>query len=142
MSAPRGWQFFMHPGPTNIPHRVLQAMARPAVDFMGPAFVALRDRCLQRLKSVLKTQQGFAITYAATGHGAWDASIANLFSPGDKVLVPQTGYFAENWAKTATQYGLKVEMVATPERRVVDPEDVAEHLAAGAKSDIKTAMLV
>ncbi len=114
MTAPRGWQFFMHPGPTNIPHRVLQAMARPAVDFMGPAFVALRDRCLQRLKSVLKTQKGFAITYASTGHGAWDASIANLFSPGDKVLVPQTGYFAENWAKTATQYGLDVEMVATP----------------------------
>jgi len=46
MTVPRGWQFFMHPGPTNIPHRVLQAMARPAVDFMGPAFVALRDRCL------------------------------------------------------------------------------------------------
>ena len=142
MSVPRGWQFFMHPGPTNIPHRVLQAMARPAVDFMGPAFVALRDRCLQRLKRVLKTENGFAITYAATGHGAWDASIANLFSPGDKVLVPQTGYFAENWAKTATQYGLEVEMVPTPERRAVDPESVAKHLAADARGAIKAVMFV
>ena len=91
---------------------------------------------------MLKTQQGFAITYAATGHGAWDASIANLFSPGDKVLVPQTGYFAENWAKTATQYGLEVEMVATPERRAVDPEIVARHLAADAKGEIKAVMFV
>ena len=142
MTAPRGWQFFMHPGPTNIPHRVLQAMARPAVDFMGPEFVALRDRSLQRLKAVLKTQKGFAITYAATGHGAWDASVSNLFSPGDKVLVPQTGYFAENWAKTATQYGLDVELVATPERRAVDPEAVARHLAADAKGAIKAVMFV
>ena len=142
MPTPRGWQFFMHPGPTNIPHRVLQAMARPAVDFMGPDFVALRDRCLQRLKGVLKTQKGFAITYAASGHGAWDASIANLFSPGDKVLVPQTGYFAENWAKTASQYGLDVEMVAIPERRAVDPELVARHLAADAKGAIKAVMFV
>jgi len=142
MTAPRGWQFFMHPGPTNIPHRVLQAMARPAVDFMGPEFVALRDRCLQRLKGVLKTQKGFAITYAASGHGAWDASIANLFSPGDKVLVPQTGYFAENWAKTAGQYGLDVEMVAIPERHAVNPELVAKHLAADARGAIKAVMFV
>lgn len=142
MPTPRGWQFFMHPGPTNIPHRVLRAMARPAVDFMGPDFVALRDRCLQRLKGVLKTQRGFAITYAASGHGAWDASIANLFSRGDKVLVPQTGYFAENWAKTASQYGLEVEMVSIPERRAVDPELVARHLAADAKGAIKAVMFV
>ena len=101
----RGWQFFMHPGPTNIPHRVLQAMQRPAVDFTGPEFVALRDRGLERLKGVLKTKQGFVIAYAASGHGAWDASIANLFSPGDKVLVCQAGYFLENWSTTARSRG-------------------------------------
>ena len=132
MSVARGWQFFMHPGPTNIPQRVLQAMARPAVDFTGPEFVALRDRSLERLKGVLKTRQGFVIAYAASGHGAWDASIANLFSPGDKVLVCQAGYFSENWAATARQYGLEVEVVATPERRAVDPNAVAERLAADA----------
>ncbi len=142
MSVARGWQFFMHPGPTNIPHRVLQAMARPAVDFMGPEFVALRDRSLERVKAVLKTRQGFVISYAASGHGAWDASIANLFSPGDKVLVPQTGYFAENWANTARQYGLEVEMVAMPERRAVDPQALAARLAADTKGAIKAVMLV
>jgi alanine-glyoxylate transaminase/serine-glyoxylate transaminase/serine-pyruvate transaminase len=142
MSVARGWQFFMHPGPTNIPHRVLQAMARPAVDFTGPEFVALRDRSLERLKGVLKTRQGFVIAYAASGHGAWDASIANLFSPGDKVLVCQAGYFSENWAATARQYGLEVEVVATPERRAVDPNAVAERLAADKAHAIKAVLLV
>jgi alanine-glyoxylate transaminase/serine-glyoxylate transaminase/serine-pyruvate transaminase len=142
MSVARGWQFFMHPGPTNIPHRVLQAMQRPAVDFTGPEFVALRDRSLERLKGVLKTRQGFVIAYAASGHGAWDASIANLFSPGDKVLVCLAGYFSENWATTARQYGLEVEVVQTPERRAVDPEAVAEKLAADKGHAIKAVMIV
>jgi alanine-glyoxylate transaminase/serine-glyoxylate transaminase/serine-pyruvate transaminase len=142
MSVARGWQFFMHPGPTNIPLRVLQAMARPAIDFTGPEFVALRDRCLERLKGVLKTKQGFVITYAASGHGAWDASIANLFSPGDKVLVCQAGYFSENWATTARQYGLDVETVVAPDRRATDPNAVAERLAADKTHAIKAVMIV
>ena len=142
MSVPRGWQFFMHPGPTNIPHRVLLAMARPAVDFTGPEFVALRDRSLERMKSVLKTKQGFVITYAASGNGAWDASIANLFSPGDKVLVPQTGFFADRWSNTARAYGLEVDALPTTERRAVDPEAVGKHLAADTKHAIKAVMLI
>ncbi len=142
MSVARGWQFFMHPGPTNIPHRVLQAMQRPAVDFTGAEFVALRDRSLERLKGVLKTQKGFVIAYAASGHGAWDASIANLFSPGDKVLVCQAGYFSENWSVTARQYGLEVEAVAAKERRAIEPEAVAERLAADKKHAIKAVMIV
>jgi alanine-glyoxylate transaminase/serine-glyoxylate transaminase/serine-pyruvate transaminase len=142
MTVPRGWQFFMHPGPTNIPHRVLQAMQRPAIDFTGPEFVALRDRSLERMKPILKTKQGFVITYAASGNGAWDASIANLFSPGDKVLVPQTGFFADRWTNTAKAYGLEVEPVAIPERRAVDPEVVARHLAADTKHAIKAVLLI
>jgi len=137
----RGWQFFMHPGPTNIPHRVLQAMQRPAVDFTGAEFVALRDRSLERLKGVLKTKQGFVIAYAASGHGAWDASIANLFSPGDRVLVCQAGYFSENWAITARQYGVEVESVVTPERRAVNPDAVAERLAADKAHTIKAVLI-
>ena len=112
MVVPRGWQFFMHPGPTNVPHRVLQAMARPSVDFTGPEFVALRDRSLERLKAILKTKRGFAITYAASGNGAWDASIANLFSPGDKVLMCETGQFAGLWEAMATRLGLQPDVVA------------------------------
>ena len=142
MSVARGWQFFMHPGPTNIPHRVLQAMARPAVDFTAPEFVALRDRSLERMKGILKTRVGFVITYAASGNGAWDASIANLFSPGDKVLVPQTGFFADRWSNTARAYGLEVEALPTTERRAVDPEAVGRVLAADSKREIKAVMLI
>jgi alanine-glyoxylate transaminase/serine-glyoxylate transaminase/serine-pyruvate transaminase len=142
MNVARGWQFFMHPGPTNIPHRVLQAMARPAVDFTAPEFVALRDRSLERMKSILKTKKGFVITYAASGNGAWDASIANLFSPGDKVLIPQTGFFADRWSNTARAYGLDVIPIATPDRRAVDPEVVAKHLAADTAHAIKAVMLI
>ena len=142
MAPSRGWQFFMHPGPTNIPQRVLLAMARPTVDFTAPEFVALRDRSLQRLKAVLKTKEGFAITYAASGNGAWDASIANLFSPGDKVLVPQTGFFADRWSNTARAYGLEVEALPTTERRPVDPEAVGRALAADTRGQIKAVMLI
>lgn len=142
MTVPRGWQFFMHPGPTNIPLRVLQAMARPAIDFTAPEFVALRDRSLERMKGILKTREGFVITYAASGNGAWDASVANLFSPGDKVLVPQTGFFADRWAATSRAYGLEVELVPTTERMPVDPEAVAKALAADTKGAIKAVMLI
>ena len=132
----------MHPGPTNIPERVRAAMARPAVDFTGPEFVALRDRSLERMKAILKTKKGFVITYAASGNGAWDASIANVFSPGEKVLVPATGFFADRWATTASRYGLEVELVATPDRRAVDPEAVARHLAADTKHAIKAVLMI
>ena len=142
MTFARGWQFFMHPGPTNIPERVRLAMARPTVDFNGPEFVALRDRSLERLKGVLKTKKGFPILYAASGNGAWDASIANVFSPGDKVLVPTTGFFTDRWANTARAYGLEVELVATPDRRAVDPEAIARHLAADKKHEIKAVLIV
>ena len=142
MSVARGWQFFMHPGPTNLPLRVQHAMARPAVDFTAPEFVALRDRSLERMKGVLKTTKGFVITYAASGNGAWDASIANLFSPGEKVLVPQTGFFADRWATTAQRYGLEVELVPCTERRAIDPEAVAKALGADKNAAIKAVMLI
>jgi alanine-glyoxylate transaminase / serine-glyoxylate transaminase / serine-pyruvate transaminase len=142
MSVARGWQFFMHPGPTNIPERIRQAMARPAVDFTAPYFVALRERSLERLKGILKTKKGFPIVYAASGNGAWDASIANVFSPGDKVLVPTTGFFTDRWANTARAYGLEVELVQTPERRPVDPQSIARHLAADKQHAIKAVLIV
>src|SRR3954471_9938918 len=142
MTVSRGWQFFMHPGPTNIPEAIRQAMSRPAVDFTAPYFVALRDRSLERLKGVLKTKKGFPIVYAASGNGAWDASIANVFSPGDKVLVPTTGFFTDRWANTARAYGLEVELIQTPERRAVDPQAVARHLAADKQHAIKAVLIV
>jgi len=142
VSTRRGWQFFMHPGPTNIPQRVLQAMARPAVDFTGAGFVALRDACLQRLQRILKTERAAVVAYAASGNGAWEASIANLFSPGDRVLVCESGYFSRNWAATATAFGLEAESLPTPERATVDVRALGERLSRDAGHAIKAVMLV
>jgi alanine-glyoxylate transaminase/serine-glyoxylate transaminase/serine-pyruvate transaminase len=142
VSVARGWQFFMHPGPTNIPRRVLQAMARPALDFTGSEFVALRDACLERLKRILKTERAVLVAYAASGNGAWEASIANLFSPGDRVLVCESGYFSRNWAATAEAFGLQVEVLATAEREAVDVRALGERLARDAAHAIKAVMLV
>jgi alanine-glyoxylate transaminase/serine-glyoxylate transaminase/serine-pyruvate transaminase len=91
---------------------------------------------------VLKSKNGFVITYAASGIGAWDASIANCFSPGEKVLVPTTGFFTDRWANTARAYGLEVELVQTPERRAVDPKAIERHLAADKKHEIKAVLIV
>ena len=142
MSVARGWQYFMHPGPTNIPHCVLQAMARPAIDFTGADFVALRDACLEKLKQILKTERAIVVAYAASGNGAWEASIANLFSPGDRVLVCESGYFSRNWAATAAAFGAEVEILPTSERNAVDPDALAERLARDTAHAIKAVMLV
>jgi len=142
VSTPRGWQFFMHPGPTNIPQRVLQAMARPAVDFTGAEFVALRDACLRRLRRILKSEAATVVAYAASGNGAWEASIANLFSPGERVLVCESGYFSRNWAATAEAFGLQVEILPTSERAVVDVQALGAQLARDAGHAIKAVLLV
>jgi alanine-glyoxylate transaminase / serine-glyoxylate transaminase / serine-pyruvate transaminase len=91
---------------------------------------------------VLKTKAGFIVSYASSGNGAWEASIANLFSPGDKVLVCQAGYFSERWATTAKLYGLEPEVVQAPERRTIDPQAVAERLAADKGHAIKAVLIV
>lgn len=142
MSVQRGWQFFMHPGPTNIPQQVLAAMARPAVDFTGPGFVTLREACMAGLKSVLKTRQGLPILYASSGHGAWEASIENMFSPGERVLVCDTGYFAENWAHMARAHGIEVELLPAAPRRAVDPGAIEARLQQDRAHAIKAVLMV
>ncbi len=93
---PHGYHFFMNPGPTNIPDRILRAMDRGAIDFTAAQFRAISDECFAGLKRVFKTKETI-LAYAATGHGAWEAALVNLFSPGDKVLVVESGFFSLNW---------------------------------------------
>jgi len=142
MSVLRGRQFFMHPGPTNIPDRVLRAMDAAAVDFTGKDFTARREKAVDGLKRMLKTKDGIVICYASSGHGAWEASVANTLSPGDKVLVCAAGYFSENWARMASAFGAEVEMLETPERHAVDPAAVAARLARDDAREIKAVMIV
>src|SRR5215469_16062467 len=108
MAVSRGYHFYQNPGPTNIPDRVLRAMDRGAIDFTGAQFKAIAEDCFAGLKRVFKTEQTI-LAYTASGHGAWEAALVNLFSPGDKVLIVESGYFSLNWGMRAEAFGLEVE---------------------------------
>src|SRR6185437_7538637 len=93
VTKPRGRHFFANPGPTNIPDSVLRALDRPSIDFHDPEFVEVYDAAFAGVKRVLQTQHHLFM-YNASGHGAWEASLQNLLSPGDAILVLESGYFS------------------------------------------------
>lgn len=125
----RGRHFFAAPGPTNIPDTVLRAMDRPTIDFNDPEFLAVYDQAVGGLKRLLGTA-GHVFFYAASGHGAWEGTMLNLFSPGDRILMLESGYFSENWGVMAGKLGLAVETVAADWRRGVEISALAQRLAA------------
>jgi len=138
---PRGRQFFANPGPTNIPDSVLLACAHQTMDFNDPAFIEVYDACVAGLKRVLKTRQHLFM-YTGSGHAAWEASLVNLLSPGDAVLILESGYFSESWARMAKDLGLEVRTVAADWRRGVDMAAVRTALAADGKRAIKAVCVV
>ena len=117
--TPRGRHFFANPGPTNIPDSIQHAVSHHTVDFNGPDFLALYDRCIAGLKRVLRTEQHLFM-YTGSGHAAWEATLANLLSPGDRILIPETGHFSENWGKMAADLGIEVQTLAADWRRGAD----------------------
>ena len=141
MTVTRGRQFFQNPGPTNIPERIMRAMDRPAIDFMGAEFKAISAECTEGLQHVFRTRQA-VLVYAATGHGAWEAALVNVFSPGDKVLVLETGYFSLNWGKLAAELGIVVETLPGDWRRGVDPAAVEARLREDRAHELKAVLLV
>jgi alanine-glyoxylate transaminase/serine-glyoxylate transaminase/serine-pyruvate transaminase len=136
-----GWHFFMNPGPTNIPDRILRAMDRGTLDFTGAEFKAIADECFAGLKRVFKTEQTI-LGYAASGHGAWEAALVNLFSPGDKVLIVESGYFSLNWGLRAEAFGLEVETLSNDWRRAVDPAKLEARLRGDRAHEIKAVLAV
>jgi alanine-glyoxylate transaminase / serine-glyoxylate transaminase / serine-pyruvate transaminase len=140
-AKPRGRQFFNNPGPTNIPDRVLRAMDRPVLDFMSDEFLAIQHACHAGVKRVLKTDQTLYM-YNASGHGAWEAALANLFSAGDTVLIVETGYFSESWAEMAVNLGIKVETLSADWRKGADISKLAERLAKDKAHEIKAVLTV
>ncbi|HLY45206.1 MAG TPA: aminotransferase class V-fold PLP-dependent enzyme [Stellaceae bacterium] len=136
-----GWHFFMNPGPTNIPDRILRAMDRGTLDFTGAQFKAIADECFAGLKRVFKTEQTI-LGYAATGHGAWEAALVNLFSPGDKVLIAESGYFSVNWGMRAEAFGLEVETLPNDWRRAIDPAKLETRLREDKAHEIKAVLAV
>ena len=138
---PRGRQFFANPGPTNIPDSILHAVAHVTIDFNDPAFLTVYDACVAGVKRVLKTEQQVFL-YTGSGHGAWEASMVNVFSPGDTLLVIETGYFSENWAKMAKDLQLQVRTVAADWRRGLDFAALRAALAADTAHEIKAVCAV
>jgi alanine-glyoxylate transaminase / serine-glyoxylate transaminase / serine-pyruvate transaminase len=135
-TKPRGRQFFNNPGPTNIPDRILRAMDRPVVDFLAPEFLEIHRACFSGLKRILKTD-GEIFVHASTGHGAWEAAVANVFSPGELVLVIESGHFSAGWQEMGEALGLKVEVLKADWRKGVDFEALKERLAKDSKHEIK-----
>ncbi len=140
-TRPRGRQFFANPGPTNIPDSVLHAVAHSTVDFNDPDFLGVYDACVEGLKRVLKTRQQVFL-YTASGHGAWEAGLVNLLSPGDAVLIPETGHFSDSWAHMVRDLGLEARTVPADWRRGPDLDAVRAALAADAGHAIKAVCAV
>ena len=128
MSARRlGRSFFFNPGPTNIPERVLRAMHRSTVDFLDEEFLETHRFCHEGVKRLLGTRHHLFM-YASTGHGAWEASFVNLFAPGTRLLVIESGYFSESWAEMATDLGLEIETLPADWRKGMRIEAVEARL--------------
>jgi alanine-glyoxylate transaminase / serine-glyoxylate transaminase / serine-pyruvate transaminase len=128
---------FLHiPGPTPLPDRVLRAMDTPIIDHRGPEFAALAKRCLEGIKTIFKTTSP-VIIYTATGTGAWEASLVNTLSPGDRVLMVETGQFATLWKRMAEKLGLEPEFIKTDWRIGADPAVIESRLKDDKQHEIK-----
>jgi alanine-glyoxylate transaminase/serine-glyoxylate transaminase/serine-pyruvate transaminase len=135
-SRPVGRHHLHIPGPTPVPDRVLRAMDTPIIDHRGPEFVKLAKKCLEGIKTVFKTTNP-VIIYTATGTGAWEGALVNTLSPGDRVLMVETGQFGLLWKKMAERLGLAPEMIATDWRVGADPKLIEAHLRDDKKKEIK-----
>jgi alanine-glyoxylate transaminase/serine-glyoxylate transaminase/serine-pyruvate transaminase len=140
---PTGRHFLQIPGPSPVPDRILRAMSYPTIDHRGPEFAALGKRVLSGMQQVFQTRQP-VIIYPSSGTGAWEAALCNTTSPGDHVLMYETGHFASLWNKLAQRLGLRTEVLAAPDgwRRGVQAQPIEERLRADAGHAIKAVCVV
>jgi alanine-glyoxylate transaminase/serine-glyoxylate transaminase/serine-pyruvate transaminase len=136
-----GVHFLQIPGPTNVPERVLRAIDRATIDHRGPAFAPLTREIQDLIRPVFATS-GPVVIYPASGTGAWEAALVNTLSPGDRVLMAETGWFAALWSKLASRLGLEVEIVPGDWRHGADPDAIAARLHADAGRTIKAVAVV
>ncbi len=140
MTVRAGREFLAIPGPTTMPDEVLRAMHRPAVDIYSGPLVELTDGLLKDVARIFKTQ-GKSYIYIANGHGAWEASLTNVLSKGDKVLVLESGRFAIGWGESARRMGTDVEILKGDIRRAVRPAEVEARLKADKEGSIKAILV-
>jgi alanine-glyoxylate transaminase / serine-glyoxylate transaminase / serine-pyruvate transaminase len=149
---PTGRHFLQIPGPSPVPDRILRAMSLPTIDHRGPEFGALGLRVLKGIQQIFQTKHPVAI-YPASGTGAWEAALANTMSPGDHVLMFETGQFASLWKKMATRLGLEAEFLsyqgaderlplAAGWRRGVQADLIEQRLRADTKHSIRAVCVV
>lgn len=142
---PTGRHFLQIPGPSPVPDRILRAMSLPTIDHRGPEFGALGKRVLQGIQQIFQTKQPVVI-YPASGTGAWEAALANTLSPGDTVVMYETGHFATLWQKMALRLGLNIEFLGLPGtegwRRGVQAHLIEERLKKDTAHAIKAVCVV
>ena len=136
-----GWHFLQIPGPTNVPDRVLRAMARPTIDHRGPEFAALTLELIAGLRRVFKTKDPVVI-YPGSGSGASEAAYVNTLSPGDRIVVFETGHFAWQWKRIAERLGLRVDYVPGNWRRGASDDELESLLSADKAHEIKAVVVV
>lgn len=141
MSERQGQHFLQIPGPSPVPDRVLRAIAAPVIDHRGPEFARLGRHVLDGCRQIFKTANPVVI-YPSSGTGAWEAAIVNTLSPGDKVLMVETGHFAALWRQMATRWGIDVDFVPGDWRHGVDPAVIETKLAEDRSRAIKAVMVV
>lgn len=131
-----GRHFFANPGPTNIPDSVLRAMDRNSIDFVEDEFLAVYDEARAGLKRILLTEHDIFF-YSATGHGAWEATMVNLLSAGDKILMIGGGYFSISWANMCRKFGIEVDMLDVDWRSGAEIAAIEARLKADIAHEIK-----
>jgi alanine-glyoxylate transaminase / serine-glyoxylate transaminase / serine-pyruvate transaminase len=141
MTRAAGRHFLQIPGPTNVPERVLRAIDFPTMDHRGPAFGVLGKEVLAGMQRVFKTE-GPVVIYPASGTGAWEAALVNTLSPGDKLLMFETGHFATLWQKMAKRLGLAPEFIAGDWRSGADPQAIEARLREDEAHAIKAVCVV
>ena len=141
MTYQAGRHFLQIPGPTNVPDRVLRAIDHPTIDHRGPEFAQLGLDVLNSMKRIFKTK-GAVMIYPASGTGAWEAALVNTLSPGDKVLMYETGQFATLWQNLAKRLGLVPEFIVGDWRHGVDASAIEARLAEDKQHSIKAVCVV
>lgn len=136
-----GRHFLQIPGPSAVPDRILSAIAQQTIDHRGPDFAKVGMKALDGLKTIFKTQKNVFI-YPASGTGAWEAALVNTLSPGDRVLMYETGHFATMWKKLAEKLGVQAEFIEGDWRGGADPDQIEAYLAEDKSHAIKAVCVV
>ncbi|MEY3969710.1 MAG: hypothetical protein RL617_723 [Pseudomonadota bacterium] len=137
----QGRHFLQIPGPSNVPDRILRAIDFPTIDHRGPEFQRLGLQILEQIKPVFGTQQPVVI-YPGSGTGAWEAALVNTLSPGDQILMVETGHFATLWKKLAEKLGLRPEFIPGTWRQGVDANALEKRLRDDSTHQIKAVCVV